>query len=197
MGHQRAFELLFGRSTSMLGSEKMGATEQAVREHIVKLASHRNMPARRASGRMWSHYQVLSPSCRRMVDRYDEALIAAGLDHRGHWTANLRWTPEYLMPAGRNMGTLVRNSLVWNFQKRRCMLPLELMEVPCHAVCCAEDNPHRCSFIGVLESLRDSSVRSIAGNGMHLRVVALVIAFVLACAEVPHAPPRGAGPGES
>lgn len=67
-------------------------------------------------------------------------------------------------------------------------MPAELFEVQGFNVYGAENGDHdeyTCSFFKTLSSLSESHVKAMAGNAMHLRVLAAILLFTLGCTKLP------------
>lgn len=82
------------------------------------------------------------------------------------------------------------------FGKRRLALPLEHLEVQGWNVFSAGtgNDRYRSPLHSKFRSLSASSLRSLAGNAMHVRVVGTVAAFALAYTEpCPPVPPNAFG----
>ena len=122
-GHMKLFEALFGRRVVLNGWQMCRAPTEKVENYLALMAERRGMPPRRASGRPWSSYQVMSGSLRRMVYAQEQEAASRGFTSL---MCNVHQRPSY-MSGTVNVPALLRNSLIFNCRLRRLMLPSEHM----------------------------------------------------------------------
>ena len=200
---QRVFEDVFHRNIVMPLDEKFRAPQAEVQQYIRLLAEKNHLPATTRSGQPWSCYQAVSAATRRKIQGHRQVMEAkAGLDARSsgvapeprprpqteaeeaadeerQWTANLAQRPGYMGPVRGHVPAMLQGTQLWLFGKRRLALPPEHLEVQGWNV--YGSGPYKPQL--ALEGLRESRVKSLAGNGMHLQAVAAVFAFALAATE--------------
>ena len=78
LGHQAAFQLLFGRFVVMSGDQMLRAPNHAVQAFIAKKAERRGLPRTRRSGEPWSCYLAMSRTAQITVDEHEAVLTEAG-----------------------------------------------------------------------------------------------------------------------
>ena len=189
---QEVFDRTFRRSTVMCADDKFRAPPDVVTEYIRKLAVKNNLPVKTSSGREWSCYQAITSAVRAKVVAHTEALRGqigvdndeADMPHAEvrKWTSNLGQHPSYMGPVC-GIPAMLQATNLWLFGKRRLALPMEHLEVQGWVLYGRLDCPYRSGLLPCLRGMRDSRVKSFAGNGMHSQVVGAVVAFALAATE--------------
>ena len=190
---QRLFEQTFKRNVVMTVGDKFRAPEFSVRNFVERLAESNNLPPTTASGKPWSCFQAMSRAARAKVASHLEKLQEKTEHLHGFsdeamacefhkWCSNLQQNADYMGPVSGNVPALLQNSNLWLFGKRRLALPMEHLEVQGWNVW-GNNNSYKGDLLVAAGHMRDSRIKSFAGNGMHLHVVAAVLAFVMAVTE--------------
>lgn len=191
-GAQGSFERIYAREMAMSGIGRFRAPQHLIDEHIERMAMQRGLPKRRG-GKPWSFFQAMCPGMQASVKSHEKALQQMGKAVVGPSVCNLVQRPEFSPPQGGTIPALLRNSRLWNFAARRCAHPLEHLEFQGYNIFGASDGDtagtrgdlekYKCEFSDSLSKMSDSGLRKAAGNAMHLRVVAAVVCFTIACTE--------------
>jgi len=182
-GVQGSFERLFARQASLRGVSRFRAPPEDIANHIALMAVRRGFPPSRPDGRPWSYFEAMSPSLQRRVREYEAKLLEEGFIGRGAPAiANLVQGPEFMAATFGSVPALLRRSTLWLFDQERCALGLEHLECQGYQIydTDASDDFH-CAFTPFLRTLPDSTLRRLAGNGMHLRAIGTALLFVTGC----------------
>ena len=175
-GHFELFESLFGRIVKLKGIDLCRAPAEDIDDYKKMLARRRGMPECRNSGRMWSSYQVLSGSLRRMVYAHEAANSGRG----NGVLCNARQHATY-MSGTVHVPALLRNSLLWNVKLRRILLPTEHMEIMGMQMYGTETE--NCAIAEHVRTLSCKDVRSLTGNGMHTAAIGTIFMYLLSVIE--------------
>ena len=195
---QEVFEAVFQRNIVMTAADKFRAPALGVKNYIAKLAEQQHLPKNTRSGKDWSCFQAVSRAVRDKIQAHQEELarklLSADLDsglaataddplELRHWTSNVAQQPHFMGPVRGNVPAMLQHTNLWIFGKRRLALPMEHLEIQGWNIYGNFDNPYRSNIFEVVSSMRDSRLKSFAGNGMHCQVVGAVTAFLLAATE--------------
>ena len=191
MNLQDFFNQVFARKILMCVDDKFRAPQAAVQEYVSGLADAQRLPPTTSSGKPWSCYLAMSSAARAKVQGHQKKLeeiaeqkgFALNPEEVRNWTANLSQTPDFMPPARGKVGAMLQHTNLWLFSKKRLALPLEHLEIQGWNL--FGGGPYKSDLISAVGrgALKDNRLKSMAGNGMHLQVVAAVIAFTLACTE--------------
>ena len=163
----------------MRGDQMMRAPEAEVRDAIHAMAKAQGLPLCRRSGKAWSYFLVMTGAGQAAVRKHEQAIMEAGHARKESLIVNLANSPQYIgaRPTG-YIPALLRSSKLWSFAKERCVLPSELLEMQGYNI--HGDRPSAISNLLKEGSLRDSQLRELTGNGMHVQCVGCVLAFAVA-----------------
>ena len=173
MGHQAAFESLFGAQIRLRGDDMLRAPESAVQDFVQKMALAKGLPPRRSSNRSWGCFLAMSATLQQSLKQHERALTDAGFSLTSPVLTNLAQRPSY-------MGPVVSCHVPALLRLRRLVLPEEMLELQGHDIfgpgpmrSCAAD--HLCTEVSA------TNKKQMAGNAMHVQCIASVFMFVLAC----------------
>ena len=182
-----AFLQLFHRNIMMSPDKKFRAPQTLVKEYVNKLAAASHLPSVSRSGNAWSCYQAMSAARRRALHEHTQVLTeekkAPHEEKDMHmWLTNLDQQAGYMPPQYGRVPAILRRSSLWLYGKRRLALPQELLEVQGFNLFGSHTCRYKCpaKYIASLSELPESSVRSVAGNSMHVHVLGALLSFVLA-----------------
>ncbi|CAE7778137.1 unnamed protein product [Symbiodinium sp. CCMP2592] len=180
VGPQEAFRKLFARPVVMRGDELLRAPDAAVHDFVSSLAVARGLPESGSGSVAWSCYLAMSPANRQSVRDHEQSLQAAGFAEQAAVLTNIAQRASHMGPVLSGFApALLRSSLLWSFRLRRIVLPAEHLELQGYSLW---GNEERRSVVSdVLPSLRSSSLRSLAGNAMHIQSIGSVLMFVVSC----------------
>ena len=185
---QEYFESIFARRVSMLPDEKFRAPAEAVRSAIKKMEESQRLPPTTSSGKPWSCFQACTAAVRAKIVAHTQALkdkigpeAMQDPEVLRNWTCNLAQHPEYMGPTSGTIPAMLQKTELWLFAKKRLALPKEHLEVQGFNLW--GQGPYVSHMRGALDKLKDARLKSLAGNAMHVHVLATVVGFVLACTE--------------
>ena len=180
VGVQEAFRKLFARPVVMRGDELLRAPDAAVDDFVRSLAVARGLPPVGPGGVAWSCYLAMSSASKQSVRDHEESLAAAGFAQRAAVLTNIAQRASHMGPVLSGfVPALLRSSLLWSFRKRRLVLPAEHLELQGYNLWGNEDR--RSVVAALLPSLRSTSLKSLAGNAMHIQSIGSVLMFVVSC----------------
>ena len=197
-----AFRRMFASGRCTLPSSVfLHAPKGMIQQDTAARMQRRGFPATRRKGKSWSCFQSLSHAVRKQILAHEQAARQAGHPERAPLYADLRQRPNFIPPVDR-IPALLRRTLLWSLERRRLLLGGEAMEIQgVGPVYFSSDytNADEIGDIGpdeqdaplprtpFIEALRSGTsftaqqIISLAGNGMTVPVVGLVLGFVTAC----------------
>ena len=189
---QEQFDSIFQRNIVMTAGSQFRAPETCKQQHVEVLAEAQKLPPTTASGKHWSCYQAVSAAARCKINEHKQALLEKSGEtledmterERHQWTADLCQHPQYMGPSCGNVPALLRRTNLWLFGQRRLALPSEHLECQGWNLfgdpACLYKSPITPEQ---LQNMKPARVKSFAGNGMHLQVLASVLAFTIGVME--------------
>ena len=170
----------------MTAGSQFRAPESCKQQHVEVLAEAQKLPPTTASGKHWSCYQAVSAAVRCKINEHKQALLEKSGEtledmterERHQWTADLCQHPQYMGPSCGNVPALLRRTNLWLFGQRRLALPSEHLECQGWNLFGDPACLYKSSITPEqLQNMKPARVKSFAGNGMHLQVLASVLAF--------------------
>ena len=195
---QASFSAIFGNDVLMAPAEKFRAPSTMVEEFVSGLANAAKLPPATRSGRKWSCFQAMSASMRdrlkaheakrqdmmKQQRRHSTPLAASPQEEDDMWISNLGQNPDYMAPCRGAVPALLKASRLWLYGKKRLALAEEHLEVQGWNLMGASSSAYKSPMrLAELTDLGQQKLLAFAGNGMHVHVVAAVIAFTLAFVE--------------
>ena len=189
---QRQFDSIFHRNIVMTPGSQFRAPEAYKQEHVVDLAAAQKLPPTTASGKRWSCYQAVSAAVRCKINEHKKALFEKSGEYledmeereREQWTTDLCQSADYMAPSCGHVPALLQRTNLWLFGQRRLALPSEHLECQGWNLfgdpACLYKSP---ITLEQLQHMKPARVKSFAGNGMHLQVLASVLAFTFGVME--------------
>ena len=189
---QERFESVFHRNLVMTVGSQFRAPDSCRERNVQDLVRAQKLPPTTASGKQWSCYQAVSSAVRHKINKHKEALLEKSGEavenmmerEREQWTADLGQNPQYMGPSCGHVPALLQRTNLWLFGQRRLALPSEHLECQGWNLfgdpACAYKSP---ITLEQLQEMKPGRVKSFAGNGMHLQVLASVLAFTVAVIE--------------
>ena len=189
---QNHFDTVFHRNTVMTMGSHFRAPDSFRKGHIEDLVQVQKLPPTSASGKHWSCYQAVSAAVRHKVNEHKQAVhekSGKALEdmterEREQWVADLCQNPEYMGPSCGYVPALLQRTNLWLFGQRRLALPSEHVECQGWNLFGDPAGLYKSSItLEKLQKMKPARVKSLAGNGMHLQVLASVLAFTVAVME--------------
>ena len=119
-----------------------------------------------------------------MHEKSGKALEDMTEREREQWVADLCQNPEYMGPSCGYVPALLQRTNLWLFGQRRLALPSEHVECQGWNLFGDPAGLYKSSItLEKLQKMKPARVKSLAGNGMHLQVLASVLAFTVAVME--------------
>ena len=183
------------RAVLLDGDVYFSADKHAVRAHREQLAKQRNLPTLAGNEPGWSSFSVLGGGVFRRLREYHDIAHAPGgyLEQHSVCVVNIAQNLRFVGPEFTSMvPALLRRSHLFILRssgEEREMLPLEHWSAqgwPVPAVL-PPGSAAASKFaidMQALVSLSSASLKSMAGNGMHMGVVGSVLLFLLSSAEM-------------
>ena len=194
---QERFDSVFHRNTVMTVGSQFRAPESFQKRHVQDLVQAQKLPSTTASGKQWSCFQAVSAAVRCKINEHKQALLEKSGQvwedmtqrERDQWTADLCQHPQYMGPTCGHVPALLQRTNLWLFGQRRLALPSEHLECQGWNLFGDPASVYKSPIkIEQLQQMKPGRVKSFAGNGMHMQVIAAVLAFIIGIMEKESSP---------
>ena len=173
-----AYAKMFHRRVELRGEVLMRASNTLVAQYLQHEAAKRGLPALRASGRPWSPWQLVSPGLRCRIKEHEDQVAEMWGERRIGVVSNVSQKPQFCQTTSTTLPALLKGTTLWSHRLQRLSLAEEHLEMQGY---CLFDT-HGTTQIPWAEAQIESAGagRRLAGNGMHLPVLASIVGFTLA-----------------
>ena len=187
-GLESFFRNLFFREVNIDANDFCSAPTSFLEKHLSKLALSRGFPTRAPSGAMWKAKQLISTKERETIREWEKKVrVLCGLQEADPTTSFMNVTQSVARsPHAKLCPALITNSRLWAMKEQRFLLLPELFEVQGFAIFDKNiPEVYMCPFRHILldssNSMSETSLRRMAGNGMSMPCIGACLCFALGC----------------